>query len=746
MSYSRQPLLFALFFLSGFSGLVYQMVWTRLAFASFGIITPVLSVVISVFMLGLSLGSWLGGRWIQTAVRRDGPAALRLYALAEFMIGLGAFLVPWLFSFGEQLLLSSGEGDSSWYLLLSALVLGFSILPWCLFMGATFPLMMAFVREQQPDSFASFSFLYVANVLGAVLGSLAGPLVLIEMLGFRHTLWVAAAGNFAVVAVSLWLAGRSRSGVASRASIFAAASPATGDSVAAGSATVQGGPFGQRRLNQWVLFATGFCSMAMEVVWTRAFAPVLKTQVYSFALIVATYLAAIFTGSMFYRRHLRSSDLFPTGVLLACLFGFALLPVLVNDPRIVTANWLYQPDALSVALLLASICPFCAALGYLTPRLIDEYSCGSPAAAGRAYAINVVGCILGPLFACYVLLPRFSERDALLLLAIPFLAFFFQGLRSVPRPLFVSLGAATTTLSAVVLFFSQSYEDKVLKTEPHATVRRDYAASVLCYGEGFYRLVCVNGLGMTTLTPITKFMVHLPLAHYQGKPQSALVICFGMGTSYRSALSWDIKSTAVELVPGVRDSFGFFHADADYFANHPKGSIIVDDGRRFLKRTAERYDVIVIDPPPPLEAAGSSLLYSREFFELARSRLATNGILQAWYPGGDLTAARAILRSLHETFPYVRCFDSVEKYGAHFLASTQPIPHLNGEQISGRMPSGAQKDLLEWNPQANLSAYLDQVLTSEHPVAPLLDPDPRIRITDDQPFNEYFLLRRLELF
>ena len=62
MSPSRRPLLFLLFFVSGFCGLLYQVVWTRLAFASFGIIMPVLSVVISLFMLGLSLGAWLGGR------------------------------------------------------------------------------------------------------------------------------------------------------------------------------------------------------------------------------------------------------------------------------------------------------------------------------------------------------------------------------------------------------------------------------------------------------------------------------------------------------------------------------------------------------------------------------------------------------------------------------------------------------------------------------------------------------------
>src|SRR6185295_3375751 len=148
MSSGVRRLLFALFFLSGFSGLVYQVVWTRMAFASFGIITPVLSVVLSVFMLGLAVGAWASGRFVGTWVKRTGQSAVLFYACAEALIGLGAFSVPKLFAMGERLLLTAGQTNSFTYLSLSALVLALSILPWCVCMGATFPLMMAYVREQ----------------------------------------------------------------------------------------------------------------------------------------------------------------------------------------------------------------------------------------------------------------------------------------------------------------------------------------------------------------------------------------------------------------------------------------------------------------------------------------------------------------------------------------------------------------------------------------------------------------------
>ena len=137
---------------------------------------------------------------------------------------------------------------------------------------------------------------------------------------------------------------------------------------------------------------------------------------------------------------------------------------------------------------------------------------------------------------------------------------------------------------------------------------------------------------MTALAPATKFMAHLPLMLHEGESKTVLIICFGMGTTYRSALSWNVETTAVELVPSVKDAFPFYHADAPQVLKNPKGRIVVDDGRRFLSRTREKFDVIVIDPPPPIEAAGSSLLYSEEFYALAKARLKPNGIVATWVP------------------------------------------------------------------------------------------------------------------
>jgi spermidine synthase len=219
-----------------------------------------------------------------------------------------------------------------------------------------------------------------------------------------------------------------------------------------------------------------------------------------------------------------------------------------------------------------------------------------------------------------------------------------------------------------------------------------------------------------------------------------------MGTTYRSALSWDIDTTAVELVPGVTKAFGFYHADAAQVLNNSRGRIIVDDGRRYLMRTRQKFDVIVIDPPPPPEAAGSSLLYSGEFYELARQHLNPHGILQAWFPRGETVTGQAAVRSIHDSFPHVRCFLSAEGWGIHLLASMEPIETLDAKQLAARLPGKAKKDLLEWDPSQEVSAYIGRVVSNEISIPLLLNPNPKVQITDDHPFNEYFLLRRAGLY
>jgi spermidine synthase len=326
------------------------------------------------------------------------------------------------------------------------------------------------------------------------------------------------------------------------------------------------------------------------------------------------------------------------------------------------------------------------------------------------------------------------------------LAFYFYFWGSLPTVQRLWSGASGGLLLIYCLFLSRSFADSFRASSSRVEERRDYAASVISADPGGEKKLLVNGLGMTTLTPITKFMIHLPMTLHDGPAPSVLVICFGMGTSYRSALSWDVETTAVELIPSVPKAFPYYHAEATEALKNPKGQIVIDDGRRFLKRTSKQFDVIAIDPPPPLQAAGSSLLYSTEFYDLIKSHLKPKGIVQVWLPGGDKMSELAVVRSVASSFPQIRCFPSVENWGVHILASRDPIESRTPQQLAARMPASARKDLLEWTSEQDAGTYLGAVVLKEIPVEKLLNPNPDIRITDDDPLNEYFLLRQWGLF
>jgi len=249
---------------------------------------------------------------------------------------------------------------------------------------------------------------------------------------------------------------------------------------------------------------------------------------------------------------------------------------------------------------------------------------------------------------------------------------------------------------------------------------------------------------MTGLTPVTEYMAHLPLAFMGRIPQNGLVICFGMGTTFRSMLSWGVHTTVVDLVPSVPALFGYFYTDAPQLLSSPLARVVVDDGRRFLNGEKESYDVIVVDPPPPPRATGSSLLYSREFYAVIKKHLRSDGVLQMWYPekGGDTAMSASIAKALKESFPHLRAFQSFDDLGIHFLASMEPLPGGSGSVLAARLPAAAAADFLEWGPTATTAELFNRVISRERSIEKIIAENPRVpALEDDQPINEYFKLR-----
>lgn len=709
--------------------------------ASFGVTTATISIVLSVFMGALALGSWAAGQ-LSSRIG-SGSAALRVYGGAELLIGLSAISVPFLLKSGQTLLAGAGkniEWASSSYYVASAICIAAALLPFCTAMGATFPLAMASIRNLAvPGSERSFSYLYVANVLGAAVGTMVSALFLIELVGLLRTLLIAAALNV-FIAVAAWaLSFSSEQSVVPSAPVRKRADKRL---------VLRNSSNGLLTL----LFLTGLTSMALEVVWVRQFTPYLGTVVYAFAAILTVYLLATFVGSVIYRWWSSSGARRETRVSAGAAWFtagcFALLPLVATDPRL-GATPMPVLGLVPFTRVIFGIGPFCAAVGFLTPALIDRWSCGNPARAGSAYAVNVVGCIVGPLVASFALLPWAGERRTLLLLSGLMIAVGVFALltRSAVEPLgkskrreAVAVIGVFGTAAACVIAFTRNFESIF----PNAVVKRDVTATVIATGQERNKQLLVNGSGMTALITITKTIAHLPLAFSSEPPRNALVVCFGMGTSFRSATTWGIPVTAVELIPAVPSLFGYFHADSEDVLRRPGSRIIVDDGRRFLERTRETYDVITIDPPPPIEAAGTSLLYSREFYAAARRHLSESGILQQWLPPTlEPTLVSAVARSLRDSFPYVRVFGAYNLWGLHFLASDRPIPTATPDDLAARLPPAAAADLVEWELGFIPAGIFTIILEQEVPIDALIALDPSApSLTDDRPINEYYFLRR----
>jgi spermidine synthase len=761
MSSYFRIIIFVIFILSGFCSLVYQIVWLRLALSSFGVITPIVSVVMSVFMLGLGIGTWIGSSCGNKLSRWNGTSILALYGVIEIIIGIGSNLVPELFATGYNLLLSLEEINSSNYFLLSSLAILCSLIPWCICMGMTLPLVLTIIKQVDSIQNKGFSFLYLANVCGAILGAFLTSFVFIELVGFKNSLLIAGSVNLGIGLFCLLNSNKFFR------ELQKPKSPQTSFSEQ---------PLVEKPLNSFfiffILFFTGFAAMALEIIWMRAFTPVLGTLVYSFAGLLTVYLISTTVGSFFYRKVSKDGKLISISeVLLFTTFSLAI-PIFLGDPRILLGiSYMISGPYIATVLVLLSIVPFCTALGFLTPMLIDLYSSGDPKKAGLSYAINVLGSILGPISAAYIFLPLLGTRSSMIVIMIFFIILLVYSVIQIKVFSKLKFGLATILLILIPLKYAvvdlKSFEEGVIFNNPK--IRRDYAATVISHGNKLKKHLLVNGIGMTALVQTTKAMAHFPMVTFEKNPESALVIAFGMGTTFRSLLSWDIEVTAIELVPSVIEAFYDFFEDAESVMANPKGKIIIDDGRRFLSRTSKKYDLITVDPPPPVESAMSGLLYSKEFLELAKSRLKPGGILFHWFPVESATFP-VVLQTIRDSFPYVRVFRPTKSFqanlngkgswneysGYHIFCSKSPIEIPSLDTIIRRIPKKALEDFSEWFPpivniqsaDGIMKSYethkmlFNEFLRKEISMDKIIDNVNEARVLDDRPYNEYFLLRK----
>lgn len=675
----------AVFMISGATALAYEVVWVRQMTLIMGVSVYAVSAVLSAFMAGLSLGSFAFGR-LADRMRRP----LVLYACLEAGLALCAVAFPWILDhLTLPLFLAAAKvfptGSLQIQIARFSIAVASIILP-SILIGGTFPVVARSYRAKAARVGRDLSVLYALNTIGAVLGILFVGFVALASVGMKTTLYSTAIVNLLLAAISL---------VISRAeAVQVTPSPAPAQS--------QGGAHRFTR-TAWiclaVAFLSGFVSLACEVMWNRVLVFYLHNSTYAFSAMLSTYLVGIALGSAILSRFVDRLSNLPRllGILVILLAFSVLLSVgaVRSLPEVMefalgvaglnswadSLVYLYLQTAfvmLLPTLLLGAIFP-------LTIRmyLVDAGRFGKE--VGFVTSINTLGAVLGSFCAGFILIPTIGLRNAfLLMVTISLLTglLVWRGFGVWPRKrqLILSLaGLATLVLAWVMvptrLFYSNyaRHVGEILYYEEEST---DTVMVTQYMGKLSSRmLVFSDGRGTAGIPTVVedRFYGHLPMLLHDD-PQDVLVICFGVGNTMGAISRHDAaRIDCAELSPGVVACADFFPTNRGVLQD-PRVSLSIEDGRNYLLTTDQLYDIIHLDPPE-LHSAGVVSLYTREFYELCRSRLRPGGILSHWInvtllPEEEL---RMLVRTFQAVFPHTTIWQGPNRYSWNFIGWDRPL-------------------------------------------------------------------------
>jgi spermidine synthase len=658
-------LVYVLFFLSGLTSLVYEVIWARKFGLVFGVTTYAVSTVLAAFFTGLAVGSYIAGRLIDRT--RFHP--LVVYGAMEGVIGVYALLLPLLLTLVEASYpaVYGRLGESFSLFTLFRFIASFAILvvPTTL-MGATLPVLSKLMVDREEVLGLNVGRLYAVNTFGAVAGTFSAGFIFLPTVGISLTTLAAALGNFALALAAMLL---SLAPSFARKQAESQTAPPPAEALGRQSKTILG-----------LAFTSGLAIIALEVMWARSLVLILGSTTYAFSTMLTAVLVGIALGSaVFAPLADRTGNRAAWVATLLFLGGLAAVlgPAVINRLPFVflrLVDWAYGEWALiitvqfAVCFLLVFIPTFFS--GGSFPLLVRMYSLGEDR-VGRTvadvYAINTVGGILGSLLGGFVLIKFFGLQPTLTIAAL--------FLMLVGGPLAVSIASPITpsrrtafagtmvAIVAVLALYHPRFDTKLLFAGwgPYAgghyvsrmsgstvdtttrSMRRllyhkeGVTASVDVLESGWGdKLLSVNAKPVATTylydMRTLRMLGHVP-ALLHPNPKDALIIGLGAGVNSGIIASYPTieEVTTVELcqeVPGGTASFAEWNHDV---LEHPKLNLVINDGANYVKATRKQYDIISADPIHPF-VAGAGTLYSYEHWQIAKERLREGGILAQWLP------------------------------------------------------------------------------------------------------------------
>jgi predicted membrane-bound spermidine synthase len=679
---SRFGLLGLMFAMSGFAALIYQVAWQRILAFHSGVGIYSVAIIVSSFMAGMGLGSYMGGR---LSSRLATGAALRIFALLELGIGLFALLSCTLYY--DVLYLELSEFyQSAW----SAGLLHFLalVVPTTL-MGMSLPFLAQAAVAHSETASRTIGILYGLNVVGAALGAISTPWLLIRFLGIEGAVAVGAACNLAAGAIVLVLALGSS----------ARAAPDSATRLVTPAAGTEGQePAGQQPFSLWVVLygASGFCALALEIIWFRVIDVAVKSTAFTFGSVLGVYLLGLAAGSLwagqFAPRLTRPLHTFLTAQCLLLGYSAAALLALVHLPvdLPVYGQWFSywagsEPTSFGAGedlRLTASLYVLLPLFLYAPPtflmgvsfavlqRAVQNDRQTSGLKVGLLQAANIVGNVAGSLLIGLVLLSWLGTMGAFRVVVGFGIVFAAVGIRYYGyRWWFGALGAAILVLLVALPSGDSLWRRLHGLTFAPGLFEEDGSGVAAITGDGLRSRLSVNGKGHSWLPygGIHSVIGALPAALH-AKPEEVAIIGLGSGdTAWAASFRDTTRATTVfEIIaPETRLLERFADSRAglklNRFLADPRIKVAVADGRNALLKEPKRYDLIEADALRP-ESAYAGNLYSQEFFELAASRLKEGGLMCTWAP------TPRIIRSFAAAFPHVLFFG-----GEILVGSNQPI-------------------------------------------------------------------------
>jgi len=722
----NKKLFYVLFFFSGASALIYQVVWIRMFGLVFGVSAFAMATVLVAFMSGLGVGNFYFGK---VADRSDDP--VRLYAALEFGIGLFGLIFPFLYSALRFLCAHMPDGIQGSFLKLSASRFVLSLLVLAIpttLMGGTLPVLSKiFVRDLRTIG-KKVGGLYSVNNAGAIAGCLAAGFILIMLLGVHGTIYVAAGVNIAVALVAWRM--RLISTVKERAG-------GTGQTVVIPRAQNQV-TFPKRivRLVLILIGVEGFVSLAYELVWTRILsAAVLGNSVYSFCIVTAVFILGLTLGSLIVAAIIdKRKDLVGFFGLVEIAIGLsavAFLAIFCAFPGLSTSPHLHTVSAalgrtmgkdlfFSIAIMLVPA----TLMGMAFPTAVKICTSkieGAAQRVGVVGGVNIVGSILGSFAGGFILISLFGMYRTVFILALVNVAAGCAALMIDPllQRLFrfaivAALAAACFLIAAGLPHHALFWRSTTVSRENEqlSYYVEDYAATVSVVNaqsiEGPVKTLAVDGIPVAgsdfMLRTTQKVQAHIPLLLYEsqnhGRAHTVLAVGLGSGGTSWSAMQHTKSSiTCVELVPGVaaaakREFAAENHAVFDSARYH----LIFGDGRNHVFATKKRYDVILTESVHPV-FAGNASLYTQDYFATCRQRLTENGVFSVWLPIYRISRDdfRTVMATFQSVFPFATVWFTANSLSRQvLLIGTMKKLHLDYATWCARaLDPGVLKDLKE---------------------------------------------------